>query len=213
MLIAEFTVDHPVLRKPLSDVPGIEAEWEQTYERPNEPARMIVWISTDDFEAFETALAEDPGVTNPTPLTDVGARRLYRVELTELGRRTNLLPEVLDAGGVLQQAVGTNDGWWIRVQLPDRDALADITDFCRENDVDFTFERLYSRLDDEGQTDVALTDEQNEALRAAVESGYLEIPRESSLAELGDRLDISETAASERFRRAVKNLAEQTLIE
>ncbi|MBV0903213.1 helix-turn-helix domain-containing protein [Haloarcula salina] len=213
MLISEFTVDHPILRKPLSDVSGIKAEWEQTYERRDEPAQMIVWIATDDFEAFETALADDLGVTNPAVLTDVGARRLYRVELTELGRRTNLLPEVLDAGGVLQQAVGTNDGWRLRVQVPDRDALADIIGFCRENDIGFTFERLYSRMGDDGRTDVALTDEQREALRAAVESGYLEIPRESSLAELGDSLGISETAASERFRRAVKNLTEQTLIE
>lgn len=213
MIIAEFTIDHPILREPLSSVPGTEAEWEHTYERSGEPAQMTVWIRTDDFEAFEAALSNDTGVTNPTELADVGDRRLYRVELTDLGQATNLIPEILDAGGVFERAVGSSEGWHCGVQLPDRDALVDISEFCRDNDLDFTFERLYTRSNRSGETSPGLTDAQRETLLAAVESGYLEIPRESSLAELGDRLDISETAASERFRRAVRNLTEQTLVQ
>ncbi|WP_424004646.1 helix-turn-helix domain-containing protein [Haloarcula salina] len=213
MIIAEFTIDHPVLREPLSSVPGTKAEWEQTYERAGEPPQMTVWITTGDFEAFEAALSNDTGVTNPTVLADVGDRRLYRVELTDLGRATNLVPEILDAGGVFERAIGSSEGWRCRVQLPDRGGLADIAEFCRDNGLDFTFERLYSRADSEVQSDVTLTAEQRETLLAAVETGYLEIPRESSLAELGDRLGVSETATSERFRRAVKNLTEQTLMQ
>ncbi|WP_256527528.1 helix-turn-helix domain-containing protein [Natrinema marinum] len=46
---------------------------------------------------------------------------------------------------------------------------------------------------------------------AAVETGYLDIPRSCSLAELGDRFDISPNAAFERFRRGVKALVENTV--
>ena len=48
-------------------------------------------------------------------------------------------------------------------------------------------------------------------LVAAVDEGYLDIPRSCSLAELGTQFDISSNAASERFRRGSKTLIENTL--
>lgn len=143
------------------------------------------------------------GVTNPEVFTDVEGRRLYRVDFTDLGRETNLLPKIVEAGGVMREAIGTNDGWRCRVRLPDREAFEQVYEFAQSHEIDFTFHRLYEQTGwVEGGP--ALTDAQRETLIEAVDSGYIGIPRECSLAELGDRLGISETAASERFRRAVK---------
>ncbi|WP_227377759.1 helix-turn-helix domain-containing protein [Haladaptatus halobius] len=56
-----------------------------------------------------------------------------------------------------------------------------------------------------------LTDTQRETLLSAVDYGYFEIPRESSLAELATQLGISQNAASERIRCGVKQLVTETL--
>lgn len=211
MIIVEFTIDHPVLLEPLNRVPGVEVVWEETYDRPEGPAQMIVWIDSDDFAAIDAAVDDDPSVENPTVLTEVDGRRLYRVDFTGLGRETNLMPQLIDAGSVLQKAVGTNDGWQCRGRFPDRDAVEQIHRFCREHDIEFSFDRIYEQADREAENGPALSDAQRETLIEAVDSGYLAIPRECSLAELGERLDVSESAASERFRRAVRNLVERTV--
>ncbi|WP_380680300.1 bacterio-opsin activator domain-containing protein [Salinigranum sp. GCM10025319] len=143
MLIAEFTIDHPVLLEPLREIPDIEIEWEETYERSNEPTQMLFWVESEDFEAVDEVLTDDPAVTNPTVLADMDGRRFYRVDFTVLGDETNLMPEFIAVGDVLQSAVGTNSGWRCQARFPDRDALERIYQFCTDHDIGFTFERLY----------------------------------------------------------------------
>lgn len=211
MILAEFTVDHPILRKPLTAVPGIEVEWEQTFEHADGQKRMLCWVTNADFGAFEAAVGRDPGTTNPRVMIDLGDRRLYRIDYTDVGHRTDLYPIIVEAGGVLQTVVGTNDGWLLRVQIPSRKVLEGIFQFCRDNDIDFALRRIYEETTWTGENGPTLTEGQRETLIEAVDCGYLEIPRDCSLADLGEHLGISESAASERFRRAVKNLVEQTV--
>lgn len=203
-------MDHAVFREPLNQVPGIRVTWEQTFEQFEGPTQMVVWVESNDFDAVEAAINDDPGVTNPEVLTEVEGRFLFRVDFTDIGRETNLLPEIVKHGGVMREAVGTNDGWRCEVRLPDRDAIEEVYQFGRGHDIEFTFHRFYQQT---GWTDgdLSLTDAQRETLIEAVDSGYLAIPRECSLDDLGERLGISRTAASERFRRAVKNLIKQSL--
>jgi len=48
-----------------------------------------------------------------------------------------------------------------------------------------------------------LTDDRREALEAALEEGYFEVPRRIDLVELADQLDISDSALSQRLRRGI----------
>ncbi|ERG89195.1 MAG: putative DNA binding protein [halophilic archaeon J07HX5] len=57
-----------------------------------------------------------------------------------------------------------------------------------------------------------LTDAQLEAMTAAVENGYYDIPRDISTAELGDQLGISDQAVTERLRRGISTLAANTML-
>lgn len=207
MIIVEYTIDPPILHEPLNAISDIEVTWEQTYGG-DDVRQMLAWVLTDDFEAFEVATERDQGVTNVEMLAEPDDRRLYRFDFTEVGRRTDVYPVIVRSGGVIQEAVGTNEGWRIQVQFPDRGALEEFFQFCREHDIEFTFHQLYDQTGLTSQGKPALTTSQREILLEAVDSGYLSIPRECSLAELGTRLDISESAASERFRRAVQNLIE-----
>ncbi|WP_192498367.1 helix-turn-helix domain-containing protein [Halorussus halophilus] len=210
MVIAEFTIDHPVLFESLNRVPDIEIEWQETYQRPDGPTQMLFWIESDDFDRVDRTLDDEPAVTNPTVLARTGDRRFYRVDFTNLGEETNLMPQLIEVGGVLRKAVGTNDGWECQARFPDRQAIERVYRFCTDHDIEFTVERLYEETD-WSQTGVTLTEAQRETLVEAVESGYLDIPRRCSLANLAERLGISDSAASERFRRGVKELVQQTI--
>lgn len=189
----------------------IEIEREETYEQPNKPTQMLVWVESDDFEAVDEVLADDPAVTNPTVLADMDDRRFYQVNFTSIGDETNLMPEFIAVGNVLQSAVGTDDGWWCRARFPHREAFEHIYQFCVDHNIDFTFERLYEETA-RSRSNVSLTEPQQQILIEAGESGYLEIPRTCSLVELADRLGLSDSSASERFRRGVNQLIQQAVL-
>jgi len=210
-VIAEFTMDHPILRAPFARVPDVEASWGLTQDQVDGPTQMTVWIRTDDVDALDEAIEADPGTTNPTVLAVQGNRRLYRFDYTDLGRETNILPVVVEHGGEVTDAVGSNEGWRIRVEFPDREALECLYQFCRSHDIPFSFERIFEQSEFEERPEPALTAAQRAALVAAVDCGYLSVPRECSLGDVADRLGVSKTAASERFRRGANNLIEASL--
>lgn len=55
------------------------------------------------------------------------------------------------------------------------------------------------------------TDEQQETLLTALELGYFEIPRETSLEEVANVMNISTDAVSEQLRRGQANLVHDTM--
>ncbi|WP_245852909.1 helix-turn-helix domain-containing protein [Natrinema ejinorense] len=57
-----------------------------------------------------------------------------------------------------------------------------------------------------------LTDRQRECLTVALRQGYLEVPRECTLAELADELGVDKSTASETIRRGSARVLEQFLL-
>lgn len=211
MLIADFTVDHPILRETMTDVPDLRMQREHSFEETDGTRRATGWVETGDFEAFEAAVVEDPTVANLTHLADVDDRRLYRLDITEDAEDTRLYPQVVAVGGIFREFLGTADGWQFRIQFPDREALGQTHSFCREKGFEMSLHQVCEKANGNDADCHSLTDPQRETLVEAVESGYLDIPRKSTLAELGGRVGVSESAASERFRRAVKSLVTEEL--
>jgi predicted DNA binding protein len=56
-----------------------------------------------------------------------------------------------------------------------------------------------------------VTPGQQNVLVAARERGYFDIPRETTLRELADELDVSHQTLSEHLRRGIMNLVDATL--
>lgn len=211
MILAEFTLDHPLLRETLGRFPDVELTWERSYATPDGTMQTIVWVTGDDFGAFEVAMDRDRSVANPTAITQVGDRRLYRIDMVGEGREMSIMPLLMDTGAVHEGLTATAEGWQNRVRFPDRAAIERVHRFCRDNGVGFTLDRLFELTEVSSGETLELTPAQRETLVTALEAGYLEIPRASTLAELGTLLGISESAASERFRRSVARLIEQTV--
>jgi predicted DNA binding protein len=209
MIILEYSMDHPLLRQTRQRVPETEIRWENSELGASPSPQFLVWVTTPDWDAFDEAVADDPSVTNPVVLTESGESRMYRFDFTDESLEVALEPEIIRCGGKVEQGMSAGARWEVRMRLPDREAAHQIVQFCRENDIEVTILRVFSQTELETIGTAGMTDAQRETLLEALECGYLEIPRECSLTELGDRLGVSESAASQRFRRGVKNLIQQ----
>jgi hypothetical protein len=207
MILTCIHVDHPLLRVSLQAVPEMEIEWER--EDRNDGSEMLFWAHGGDFGAFDTALEDDPTVTLSRSFA-VGDRRLYQVHLTDEGVETDLYPVVVETASLVRQANATHDGWRFELCFADRAALDRFVETCRGHEIGFEIVRLHEWRDDD-RSPFGLTGAQCEALRTALEVGYFEIPRESDLGDLGDRLGVSDTAASQRLRRGLSTLLERTV--
>ncbi|SEW12059.1 helix-turn-helix domain-containing protein [Natrinema salifodinae] len=215
MLLTTFQVDYPILRETLSHAPDIELTWVRSDLTADGDHRLLAWVEGDDLEAFENELEDDPTVTPPSPVAEFDGRRLYQFELTPAGQQASVYPLVIDEGGVLREVTATAEGWRFRVVFPDEAAVERFHAFFREQESTVELRRLHECEDGDGgnrpRSQFGLTDRQCETLIAAVNAGYLDIPRSCSLAELGERFGISPNATSERFRRGVRTLVENTV--
>lgn len=90
---------------------------------------------------------------------------------------------------------------------PDRDELAAYRDSCRKLAMDFRLDRLYESSGDNDRLP-GVSEKQHEALRAAYETGYFDVPRQASLRDVADSLDISRSALAERLHRGQAHVLE-----
>ncbi|MFC6836796.1 helix-turn-helix domain-containing protein [Halomarina ordinaria] len=163
-------------------------------------------VLTVDGSRLDAALEADPSVADRTRLATTDGGWLYHVEWAETVTET--FRTLTDCGGSITNMVGREGEWDLRVVFLDRAAFSDAYDCCVEGgltpaigsvqdlDVDEGFEPLQTR-----QSHCTLTPHQREALIAALEHGYFEIPRRTSLDDIAADLGISHQALSERLRR------------
>ncbi len=202
--IAEFRVRSPefALASALAAVPEIQLRLSR--EGVTDPARpsLLVWAKGDDIEQFESAIQDDDTVTDTERHLKLEKRALYQMRVEEDADVVSY-PGWVEAGGE-QLASYYVDGWWHnRMRLPEQEALSDIREWCASVGVEFELDGVYT---DRREAVADLTDRQQESLEVAYEMGYFEIPRNASMSDLGERLDISEQAVSERLRRASETL-------
>lgn len=94
-----------------------------------------------------------------------------------------------------------------RLTIPDRSVLAPIVDQLRESGATVSVTRLLAAGED-GDDTATLTDKQRETLWKAIESGYYDRPRGTTLEEIADDLGITTSAASQRLTAVRRRLIE-----
>ncbi|WP_226480554.1 helix-turn-helix domain-containing protein [Natrinema amylolyticum] len=201
-------------------LPAAETALATTFERAPEATfelessvsktRPSLWVSGVDSETVAAAFEADPSVEEAELLVETGSRLLYDVTFAAGAGTTHLWDDLLADGGSLLEA-RASDGWWqVTVRYRDRDTLCDAYDRLVDRGVNADLRRVTDVTDVEGH-ETRLTPEQREALEAALEYGYFEIPRGVSMEELAEELGISHQALSERFRRAYETLVDAEL--
>ncbi|MFC4449944.1 helix-turn-helix domain-containing protein [Halorussus aquaticus] len=211
-VLAELTVPASefVLADTLTNVPGMRIEIKRVVAG-TERITPYFWATGGEFETFERGLREDPTIQDILTLEEQdGDERFYRV--TWQAKTANLLTATSDAKATILEAVSDGKSWQLKVLFPNRDALSEFHDYCVSNDFSFQLERVYRAENPQERAEYDVTDEQQEALTAAYDAGYFEVPRRTTLTELADGLDISRNALSARLRRGHRNLVANTLV-
>jgi len=208
--IAELQLEHPelVLTPTIERCPGMDIELEYQLIANEGSYVLLFHVRGDDFEEFETVLAEDPTVADISTMISTPAFRVYRTHL--VSREYLVLATAVEMGLRLIEAVSDESGWYVVLELLNMNAIQQFRDYCSNKGVSAKIRKLY-RIDGGVSQAYGLTSSQHEALTTAYEAGYFNQPRDTSLQGVADRLGISSSAAGGRLRRGLGTLVENTL--
>jgi predicted DNA binding protein len=196
------------LSETLSEVPHLEFETVRVVAHET-GVLPLVWAQTDDTDALDDALSDDPTVENVHLLADLAEERLYRMDW--VANVETVVHALLEHDGTVLNASGRSDGWHLRILFPDRDSLSATHEFATDNGLSFSLESVADLNEGRG-SQFALTEHQHEALLVAYTCGYYDIPQDATMDDLADELGVSAQAVSQRLHRAYRNLVENALV-
>jgi len=176
----------------------------------SERAVPFFWVYDADFETFERAVTENGTVDELAKIDTYEDRGLYTFDWSVENDAVFRAARSVDA--YILNATGTDESWRFELRFPSHDALSTFQERCRVNDVGFEVLRVYNPSKPDVGPWFGLTERQREAIVLAVEQGYYDIPRGCTTVELGERLGISDQAVTERLRRAIVTLVENTIV-
>lgn len=173
-----------------------------------DPHQYLRVTDTADLDGFEVAVGEDERVRGLVTIDRAPSQPLYRIEFEDPPPCPSLhRPDLL-----IERAKGTPEEWHFRIRASDGEALRAVQRDCHERDVRFEVRRLDRSSPTAVSDRYGLTDGQREALVTAFEEGFFEVPRETNLVEIGEKLGVSGQAASERLRRAERKIIRTTVL-
>jgi predicted DNA binding protein len=217
-LVAEFDIDceHLPLVSVAAAVPEATLVLELQFNHDELPL-FVLSVTDGDRDVVEEALEAAPAVGTYTVLGEAGDTRRYQAHP---GRslEAHLGPHLDDLSGlralasteaIIQRIEVLPTGWRQSGWFAHRDAFDEFRQFWQRNS-SFRLRRL-TRQNEAEPPGEGLTDRQQEALRIAYERGYFDIPREASLEDVAEELDVTASSVSERLRRAQTRLIEETM--
>lgn len=200
----EFALSHT-----LDSLSEVNFEIERIVAHDPDHIMPYIWATGVEGEDLQNALEEDPSVDQVEEIARPGDEALYQMEWID--SIETLIHILVEEEGTILAAEGRQDGWFMRILFPDREALSRTYEFCDNNDLSLDIQRIYN-VDQGKQGRFGLTDEQEDTIAAAYEHGYYDVPRDVSLSDFAAELEISHQALSERLRRGHKTLVENTVI-
>lgn len=137
--------DEFAIETTLATLSDVEADIERVVATNPEQITPYVWVRTDDFEAFEAAVRDDPTVDGMTLLseTETGNERAY--QMTWIGSIDLAVELLTEHQGTITHAEGSDEGWHLRVVFPDRATLSQAYDAIREAGFQVEVQAIYGR--------------------------------------------------------------------
>lgn len=184
----------------------VELELERSVPTASRAA-SFVWVRGPDAASFGGPAGSLPSVDDLTLIESVSDRALYGV--TWNVSETPILAALVARDAVLLECRSTADSWWLKLRVSSHRVLTDLRREWAAHGIDTEFDRITSVAAEEAPAGERLTDTQLEALLLALERGYFDEHRGTSLDELGAELGISRQAVAARLKRAYRTLAER----
>jgi predicted DNA binding protein len=213
----QFVHELGALADTLNDLPQVSVSVVRDARTDPDHTVYVLRFEGESLATIESVRADDRTVESVRTMDGFEDQRLLGIEFAA---ETELLnPEVTSLDGFVLEARGATvyegrRGWQERWLLPDGQTLRSIWQYARENGFEFEVLQFsqHGQSSTDFRTDDVVTTQQREALTMAFEGGYFTEPREMSLEELADELDLSSTAAAGRLRRGMKSLVGSTVI-
>ncbi len=161
-------------------------------------------------QSFEGKVSNHPSVSRIVEVTNHAGERLYSLDWDV--SQDIFFQGIVDLNGQLLSATGTASTWEFEIRFPTHETLSEFQEYCSNAHVSLEVGRIYNPVRPGAGMWYGVTGPQRETLMRAVEGGYYAIPRQMSTQELANDLDISDQAVTERLRRAIATLTENTLI-
>lgn len=213
MITTRVYVTHPDLALAETIEAHPEAEIEVVSDVGTDPHRDAYFFRIDapDFDAVESSLATDHTVADFALVRETDSRHTYRIEYSDDAKL--ITPAIAERGGLTLETTSHREGWMLRLQLDEHDTLYSIDEYSTREGIDLEVIDLKQTNGLDERSDSGLTTAQIEALVTAHGHGYYDDPRDASLQEVANALDISDSAASGRLRRGSARLIEEMLID
>lgn len=167
-------------------------------------------VSDEVRESFEQNVENHPSVERIVEVTRHDGERLYSLDWNV--ERDIFFEGIVDLQGQLLSATGTVKTWEFEIRFPTHEALSEFQEYCSNAHIPLEVGRIYNPVRPGTGIWYGVTQTQRETLVRAVQGGYYSIPRRMSTQDLADELGISDQAVTERLRRAIVTLTENTLI-
>ena len=200
----EFALAHT-----LEACPDLEFEVERIVISGDDAAMPLLWVRGEERDRVEAAFEEDDSIREVSLVAGFDDDLLYRMEW--VGGIRLVLQMITNSEATVLDAYGKDGKWSLRVMYPERDLFSKTHSFCEKHGIEFEIESIRD-LEGEPAGRFGLTKDQYKTLRLAAEQGYFKIPREADQDDLAEELGISHQAVSERIRRGLESLIEDTLL-
>lgn len=166
------------------------------------------WAETADPESFEEAVRSDDQVRTLERLQDGPEKYLYRIEWVTAP--DGFFTALREHGLVVERATGTPDEWQFQLRGPDNENLSEFQERLREFGIPHTVSGVWNPTAPNGL--YGLTDKQRQAVTLAFSEGYFEVPAETNLTELAERVGISRQSFSRRLTRGLRAILANTVM-
>lgn len=196
-----------VLGRVLDDVGDYRAKLRRSV-REGDGVVVHLGVNAADHGLVESGLGNRERVDDVTRYDVSEGRALYELRLD----RSDLLRMLDERDFVLAGVEGTPEGWEFELLTNDREELVAFRTACEERGVPVEFRRLQRSELISGERS-GPTEKQREMLRLAHGRGYFEVPREVTLTELAEEMDVTPQAASQLLRRGLAAVVGESILD
>lgn len=167
------------------------------------------WVYGDGVDAVESTMREQDHVETLERIVETEEGMLFSA--TWRSDVDGVIDVVQGTACCLLNVVGTSQEWVLQIRFPGHEQVIEFYATLTERRIPVTVQRQKEVTSVE--EDPSLSQQQREALLLAYRRGYFGVPRRCKLSDLADQVGISNSAFSERLRRAVATLVEQIAVD
>lgn len=209
------TVSIPATEFPLGSVLESERDRDatvtvETTVPADEGCLPYLWVPADVADSVVDELDDNGNVTDAAVVDELEESVLVKIEWDD--RIDGVLEAIRGSDAIVTSAAGTPSQWTFRLRFPSYEDLSEFYTVCVEDDVSIELVQLHEAVGSDHRRRFGLTDAQRDLVVAAYEAGYFDVPRKTTLVDLGERLGISDSAVSQRLRRGLAELIDATLV-